>query len=64
MQLNKVNVNEMDYVKWNKWDGLWTEGNKNEIWTIKCALKEMRWYYHNCVWQWISCLLELNGDGF
>ena len=29
MQPNMVNVNEMvDRGRWNKWDGLWTEGNK------------------------------------
>ena len=43
MQQSKVNVNEMGYGRWNEWDGLWTEGNKNETWTIKCGLKEMRW---------------------
>ena len=28
VQPNKVNVNEMDYGRWNKWDRLWTERNK------------------------------------
>ena len=31
-QPNKVNMNEIDYVRWNEWDGLWTEGNNNETW--------------------------------
>ena len=42
-QPNKVNMNEIDYVRWNEWDGLWTEGNNNETWSMKCGLKEMRW---------------------
>ena len=25
---NMVNLNEMDYGRWNEWDGLSTEGNK------------------------------------
>ena len=41
MQTNKVNINEMDYVRWAKWDGLRrTEGNINETWSMKCGLKE------------------------
>ena len=50
MQPNKVNMNEMDYGRWNEWDGLWTEGNKNETWSMKCGLKEMRWNMNNPVW--------------
>ena len=42
MQPNKVNMNEMDYGRWNEWDGLWVKGNKNEGWSMKCGLKEMR----------------------
>ena len=38
MQPNKVNMNEMVYVRWNEWDGLRTEGNKNETWSVKCGL--------------------------
>ena len=38
MQPNKVNMNEMVYVRWNEWDGLWTKGNKNEAWSVKCGL--------------------------
>ena len=49
----------MDYCRWTEWDGLWTEGNKNETWssadwkklnetwTMKCGLKEMRWNMNN-----------------
>ena len=37
----------MDYGRWNEWDGLWTEGNKNETWTMKCELKKMRWNMNN-----------------
>ena len=40
MQPKKVNMNEMDYGRWNEWDGLWTEGNKNEAWSVTCGLKE------------------------
>ena len=36
---NKANMNEMDYGIWNEWDRLWTEGNKNETWSMKLALK-------------------------
>ena len=39
----------MDYDRWNEWDGLWTEGNKSEIWEMKCGLKEMRWNMNNQV---------------
>ena len=37
----------MDCGTWNEWDGLWTEGNKNETWSMKCGLKEMRWNMNN-----------------
>ena len=47
MQPNKVNMNEMDYGRWNEWDGLWVKGNKNEGWSMKCGLKEMRWKMNN-----------------
>ena len=40
MQPKKINMNEMDYGRWNEWDGLWTEGNENETWSVKCGLKE------------------------
>ena len=50
MQTNKVNMNEMDCGRWNEWDGLWTERNKNEKWSMKCGLKEMRWNMTNEVW--------------
>ena len=49
MQANKVNTNEIDWGRWNEWDGLWTEEN-NETWTMKCGLKEMRWNMNNEVW--------------
>ena len=47
MQPSKVKVNEMDYGRWNERDRLLIEGNKNETWTIKCGLKEMRWNMNN-----------------
>ena len=47
MQPNKVNMNEMDYDRWNEWDGLWTEGNKTGTWSMKCGLKEMTWNMNN-----------------
>ena len=47
IQLSKVNTNMMDCDRWNEWDGLWTEGNKNETWSMKCGLKEMRWNMSN-----------------
>ena len=34
---------KMDCGGWNEWDGLWTEGNKHETWSMKCGLNEMRW---------------------
>ena len=37
----------MDCGRWNEWDGLWTEGNKNETWSMKCGRKEMRWNMNN-----------------
>ena len=42
MQPSKVNMNEMAYGRWNESDILWTEGNKNETWSMKCGLNEMR----------------------
>ena len=36
-------MNETDYGRWNGWDGLWTERNKNETWSMMCGLKEMIW---------------------
>ena len=63
MQPNKVNVNEMDYGRWNEWGGLWTEGNImkhdqwsmdwrkwDETWTVKSGLKEMRRNTSNEEW--------------
>ena len=47
MQPNKANMNEMDCDGWNELDGLWTEGNNNETWTMKYGLKEMRWNMNN-----------------
>ena len=32
----------MGYGRWNEWDGLWTEGNKNETLSMKCRLKEIK----------------------
>ena len=43
-------MKEMDYGRWNEWDGYWTEGKKNETWSIKCGLKKMRWKKNNEVW--------------
>ena len=40
----------MDCGRWNEWGGLWTEGNKNETWSMKCRLKEMRWNMNNEMW--------------
>ena len=40
VQPNKVNMNEMDYGRWNEWDGLLTKGNKNETWSMQCGLTE------------------------
>ena len=50
MQPNKVNINKMDSARWNEWDWLWAEGNKNETWSMKCGLKEMRWNMNNEMW--------------
>ena len=35
-------MNEMDHM-----DGLWTEENKNETWSMNCGPKEMRWNMNN-----------------
>ena len=40
----------MDCGRWNEWDGLWAEENKNETWSMKCGLKEMMWSLNNEVW--------------
>ena len=32
----------MDCGRWNEWDRLWTEGYKNETWSMKCGLKKMK----------------------
>ena len=37
----------MDCGRWKEWDGLRTEGNKNETWSMKCGLREMRWHMNN-----------------
>ena len=37
----------MNCGRWNEWDGQWTEGKKNETWSMKCGLKEMRWNMNN-----------------
>ena len=39
----------MNYVRWNEWDGLWTEGIKNETWSMTCGMKKMRWNMNNKV---------------
>ena len=49
VQPSKVNMNEMDCGSLNEWDGLWAEENKNETWSMKCGLKEMRWNMNNKV---------------
>ena len=59
MQTNEVNMNEMDCGRWNEWDGLWTERNKNEKWSMKCGLKEMRWNMNNEVDNATSLSLSL-----
>ena len=40
VQPNILNVNEIDYDRWNKWDGQWTEENemKHEQWSWWCNL--------------------------
>ena len=40
-------MNEMNCGRWNEWDEQWTEGNKNETWSMKCGMKEMRWNMNN-----------------
>ena len=58
MQPNKVNMNEMDYGRWmkKKWKkkNEWKEikkkkkkRNKNEAWSMKRGLKEIRWNMNN-----------------
>ena len=45
MQPNKVNVDEMDYGRWNEWDGLWTERNemKHEQWNVDWRKWDEQW---------------------
>ena len=50
IQPNKVNMNEMDCGRCNERDGLWTEGNKHETWSMSPGLKEMIWNMNNEVW--------------
>ena len=57
MQPKKVNMNEMDYGRWNEWDGLWTEGNKNETWSVKCGLKETYGWKWDETWT-VTCGLK------
>ena len=47
MQPKKVNMIEIDYGRWNEWDGLWAEGNENKTWSLSFGLKEMRWNVNN-----------------
>ena len=43
-QSNKMNVNHMDYGRWNEQDGLWTEGNMdNKVWTEGNEMKHEIW---------------------
>ena len=44
VQPNIVNVNGMDYGRWNDWDG------GNEAWSMKYSLKEIRWKMNSEVW--------------
>ena len=44
MQPNNLNVNEMDYGRWNEW------GGGNEAWSVKYSLKEIRWNMNSEVW--------------
>ena len=45
VQTNMVNVNEMDYGKWNEWDELWTEWNemKHEQWSVEWRKRDETW---------------------
>ena len=58
MQPNKINMNEMDYGRWmkKKWKKKMNgmnekkkkkKKNKNEAWSMKCGLKEIRWNMNN-----------------
>ena len=42
-------MNEIDYGRWNEWDGLSTEGNLKNM-NKNCGLKKMRWNMNNNVW--------------
>ena len=44
VQPNIVNVNEMDYGRWNEW------GGGNEAWSMKYSLKEIIWNMNSEVW--------------
>ena len=45
MQPSKLNVNKMDYGRWNEWDGLCTEGNKikHDQWSVDWRKWDETW---------------------
>ena len=43
MQQNKINMDEMDYGRWNEWDGLWTKGNKHNQWDVDWGKSDETW---------------------
>ena len=43
VQPNMVNMNGMDYGRWHKWDGLWTERNEKKVWTGGNEMKHKQW---------------------
>ena len=45
VQPNKANVNEMDYDRWNEWDGVRTEGSimKHEQWSVDWRKWDETW---------------------
>ena len=46
MEPNKVNVNEINYGRWNEWNRPWIEGNKmkhDQVWTEENEMKHGQW---------------------
>ena len=59
VQPNKVNMNQMDYGRWNEWDMKHDQWHVDwrkwdETWTMKCGLKEMGWNMNNEVWTGVN----------
>ena len=45
MQRNMGKVNQIDYVRWNEWGGMWTEGNE-----MKHEQRNLEWKKWDETW--------------